>query len=337
MAETKIEWCSIPRPGRFVARRPFSTDGGLAAEEDDVFRLEDPSVSARLLELGLVRPDMRPGYTFNPWWGCVEADGRGGDALSPACLNCYAAAFSRRVGWSGQGSKPELWGRDSPRRPATSSYWLEPEAWNAEATEAGEVRAVFCASMGDVAEDRRDLDEARGKLWDLIARTPALVWLLLTKRPLELGRMVPWSGRPWPDNVWFGVTVESAPYLSRVEEALREDAPVHFVSHEPALGDVDFAPVLGSRRGLVRWLIVGSESGSSARPVPLERAEGVVAQARAAGAAPFVKQLDGALLGLGRKGHAVKELDRLPAHLRVRDFPPLPPPPHPAQTSILQA
>jgi hypothetical protein len=71
---------------------------------------------------------------------------------------------------------------------------------------------VFCASMADVFEARDDLNPYRARLWDLIEATPALDWLLLTKRPEEgeetdaLGRELaleclarhddrkPWSG-----------------------------------------------------------------------------------------------------------------------------------------------
>ena len=41
--------------------------------------------------------------TFNPWWGCHK--------VSPACKNCYAESFSKRVG-------QRVWGADAPRRPA---------------------------------------------------------------------------------------------------------------------------------------------------------------------------------------------------------------------------
>ena len=57
----------------------------------------------------------------------------------------------------------------------------------------------------------------------------------------------------------------------------------------------------------------------------LDRARRMVDQARAAGAAAFVKQLDAGLLSLGPRGRAVKTLDLLPLGLRVREWPtPLP-------------
>ena len=54
--------------------------------------------------------------------------------------------------------------------------------------------------MADVFEDRDDLDPLRERLWALMAETPNLDGLLLTKRHEYVARMVPWD-RSWPDNV----------------------------------------------------------------------------------------------------------------------------------------
>jgi protein gp37 len=175
--------------------------------------------------------------------------------------------------------------------------------------------------MADVGEDHPALVPHRNRLWSLIPRTPNLLWLLLTKRPIELLSMVPWAPGRWPHNVWLGVTVESPAYLWRAKEALKARASVTFVSHEPALEPVDFRPVLGP--GKVEWLIVGTEQtySSRARATPNELAADVISQCREKGVHPFVKQLDAGLLQLGRKGEVVSDLEKLPPHLRVREWP----------------
>ena len=147
MAESSIEWVSTPR-----------ANGGRA-----------------------------PGYTFNPWWGCVE--------VSPGCAHCYARTFSKRVGSA-------KWGKDETRRFFGDSHWNEPRKWNAAAAEMGERRKVFCASMADVFEDRADLGSQRARLFALIEETPHLDWLLLTKRPQNVRSMVPlrWLDA-WPASV----------------------------------------------------------------------------------------------------------------------------------------
>jgi protein gp37 len=250
-----------------------------------------------------------PGYSFNPWWGCWK--------ISHACKACYADTFATRIGMA------DLWERNGRRRFFGDKHWNEPLRWNAKAAALNEHHAVFCASMADVGEDHPALVPHRNRLWDLIARTPNLLWLLLTKRPVELLSMVPWALGQWPSTVWLGVTVESPAYLWRAHEALKARASVTFVSHEPALEPVDFRPVLG--RGKVEWLIVGTEQthASKARTTPNELAANVIAQCRETGARPFVKQLDAGLLQLGRKGEVVSDLDKLPPHLRVREWPDL--------------
>jgi protein gp37 len=199
-------------------------------------------------------------YTFNPWWGCSR--------VSAACDYCYAEAWAKRFG--------VLWGDDQERRPASDNYWREPLKWNRKAENAGVRRRVFCASMADVFEDKPGLDVPRTRLYRLILETPWLDWLLLTKRPENIRRMVPvaWLDLPhptgtapgsWPANVWVGTTAENQRYAAlRLRHLLEVPAPVRFLSYEPALGPLDLKLWLG--HGL-DWVIAGGESGPHARPL----------------------------------------------------------------------
>src|SRR4051812_42185869 len=117
-------------------------------------------------------------HTFNPWWGCTK--------VSPACNNCYAELWAKRMGH-------KIWGGTAPRRFFTDAHWKGPLVWNEEAQAKGERERVFCASMADVFERRAELNPYRERLWALIAETPWLDWLLLTKRPQNIGGMVPWE------------------------------------------------------------------------------------------------------------------------------------------------
>ena len=125
-------------------------------------------------------------HTFNPWWGCSK--------VSPACTHCYAETLTNRFGGA-------IWGVKGKRRFFGDAHWNEPTTWNKEAQRKKTRFRVFCASMSDVFEDRRDLDAERVKLWALIEKTKYLDWLLLTKRPEAVQKLVPW-GEQWPDNVW---------------------------------------------------------------------------------------------------------------------------------------
>jgi protein gp37 len=216
-------------------------------------------------------------HTFNPWWGCTK--------VSPACKYCYAETWAKRVGMA-------LWGPRSPRRFFSDAHWREPLKWNREAENEGERRRVFCASMADVFEARRELDEWRDRLWGLIAETPMLDWLLLTKRPERIGRCVPW-GDDWPRNVWLGTTAENQRWADkRLPQLLRHpQAAVLFISAEPLLGFLDMRPYLSApgRRG-IDWVIAGGESGAKARPMNPEWARDLRDQCTAAGAKFHFKQ-----------------------------------------------
>jgi protein gp37 len=185
-------------------------------------------------------------HTFNPWWGCTKVPG------DPACHHCYAEAFSRRLGL-------KVWGQAKDRRFFGDKHWNEPLKWNRKAAEEGVRRRVFCASMSDVFEDRPDLEAARARLWDLIAATPWLDWLLLTKRPENIARMLTLRER---DNVWLGTTVVTAEWAAkRIPALLQNEAAVRFLSCEPLVEALDLSPWIDR----LDWVIVGAESGGKSR------------------------------------------------------------------------
>ncbi len=66
----------------------------------------------------------------------------------------------------------------------------------------------------------------------------------------------------WPDNVWAGVTVESANYYGRLDDLRRVPAAIRYVSVEPMLGPMPDFPLEG-----IDWIILGGESGPGARPM----------------------------------------------------------------------
>jgi protein gp37 len=146
--------------------------------------------------------------------------------------------------------------------------------------------------MADVFERRQELDPWRQRLWKLIADTPHLDWLLLTKRPQNVIKMVPraWLEN-WPPNVWVGTTVEDQRYAKkRLQYLLRIPAAVRFVSCEPLLGPINLAPHLGHGEGMVNWVIAGGESGAGCRPSDPEWFRDLRDQCVAAGVPFFFKQ-----------------------------------------------
>lgn len=278
-------------------------------------------------------------HTFNPWWGCVE--------VSPACDNCYARELAvNRWGF-------EVWGKDAPRRFFTQKHWNEPIKWDKAAEQAGERHRVFCASMADVFENRRDLDVWREKLYALIENTPNLDWMLLTKREKAIRKLLPkaWIQSPRA-NVWLGVTAENQRRANeRIPVLLDIPAVVHWISAEPLLGAIDFSPwikgyehdvthdrldapdgaIVGGeervgnvwhRRKGIDWVIVGGESGDSPRRMDPAWANDIREQCERGNVAYHFKQ-KGRLLAaeLGCKDREGKDLSEWPAEFQIQEFP----------------
>ena len=214
------------------------------------------------------------GHTHNEWWGCSSTAGAG-------CAACYAAALDKRTGGNffGIGTSPRLT-KDANRN--------KPYAWNRAASASGVRKRVFCGSMMDFF-DKNAPAGARDGLWKKISETPALDWLVLTKRPSNVPKMLPADWNGGYHNVWLGVTVEDRKSgLRRLEMLKGLPAMVKFASVEPLiedLGDVSFSGI--------DWVIVGGESGSSPRPMKREWAENVLAAARRDGCSVFFKQWGG--------------------------------------------
>jgi protein gp37 len=213
-------------------------------------------------------------HTFNPWLGCTK--------VSPGCDHCYAEAWSKRSGLV-------TWG-NSPRRRTTELYWRGPAKWNAAADEFerihGRRQRVFCASLGDVFDNQVE-PRWRVDLFELIAKCPRLDWLLLTKRPQNIVKMLP---SDWGDgyrNVWLGITAEDQKHFDQRWPHLRRvRAIVKFISYEPALGPLRL-PLKGP---FPNWLISGGESGGGARRMKPQWVRDIVVECRRAGVALFHKQ-----------------------------------------------
>lgn len=237
-------------------------------------------------------------HTFNPWWGCVN--------VSPGCDNCYAEAFAKRVG-------QDVWGKDCARRFFGDKHWAEPLKWQGR---------VFCASMADVFEMNHSLDLERVRLWKLIDETPDLTWQLLTKRPENVPRLVPWHWMDggWPENVWLGTTVEDQTRANlRVPRLLKVPAPVRFLSCEPLLERVTLAERLWE--GGIGWVIVGGESGPRHRLFDPEWARVIRDDCAEFNVPFFFKQVGGRTPTAGGDeldGVRCKQFPTTPAALRHR-------------------
>lgn len=203
-----------------------------------------------------------------------------------------AVADSTSIEWFDSSFNPWLGGPGNPR--VRTSAWRKPLTWNknadAFAAEHGRRQRVFCASLADVFDNAVD-PQWRADLYNLIAATPNLDWLLLTKRIGNVLNMVLFHWKQpggWPSNIWLGATVCNQEEADRdIPKLLAVPARVRFLSVEPMLGPVDirlFTRCPGRKNGPrplsfgcghelvglpctgVDWVIAGGESGPNARP-----------------------------------------------------------------------
>lgn len=211
-------------------------------------------------------------HTFNPWIGCTKVSttcsGGGG------CDHCYAEHETPVRVLRARGI--ETWGAKAARQRTSEANWKKPKAWNAAHAEFfaqhGRRQRVFCASLADVFDNAAP-DAWRADLFQLIADTPYLDWLLLTKRIGNAAGMLPyyWAAL---SNVWLGATVVNQAEVDRdIPKLLAVPARVRFLSIEPMLGPISLDAAFWSyngpehiRRGLLHWVIAGGESGPQARP-----------------------------------------------------------------------
>jgi protein gp37 len=210
-------------------------------------------------------------HTLNPWVGCTK--------VSPGCDHCYAEGWAKRTK-----DGAALW--QGERRRTTAENWRKPLKWNKQAEAEGRRYRVFCASLADVFDNQVSW-EWRKDLWLLIKETPHLDWLLLTKRPQNIAKMLPPSwGNGW-HNVWLGASTENREEMLRRGRALKTiPAAVHFWSAEPLLEDLGTIPA----DIMPSWIIAGGESGPGARPMHPDWARSLRDQCASAGVAFFMKQ-----------------------------------------------
>jgi protein gp37 len=200
--------------------------------------------------------------TWNPVTGCTK--------LSTGCAHCYAETMAHRLRAMGvdkyaNGFTPTLH-EDTLGEPLK---WKQPHT-------------IFVCSMADLFHEIVPFSFI-DKVMDAIRQTHYHRYQILTKRANRMAEYFAQS--VIPDNVWLGVTVESATAKSRIDSLRVLDASIRFLSCEPLvedLGEIDLTNI--------DWIIVGGESGVQARPMKPEWVRSILKQADEQGVAFFFKQ-----------------------------------------------
>lgn len=212
--------------------------------------------------------------TWNPVTGC--------DRVAEGCDNCYALALAKRLKAMGA-AKYQKDGNPLTSGPgfAVTTHpqaLAQPYSWRSP-------KVVFVNSMSDLFHAKVTLDFIRD-VFDVIRETPQHTYQALTKRAHRMARVA--DHLDWPDNLWMGVSVESADVVDRIDHLRVTPAATRFLSCEPLL-----TPLLGLDLSDIDWVIVGGESGPRARHIDGAWVEDIRDQCAAAGVPFFFKQWGG--------------------------------------------
>ena len=234
--------------------------------------------------------------TWNPTTGC--------DRTSPGCDHCYALTLARRLKAMGN-PKYQV---DGDPRTSGHGFGLTlhrehldvPKRWSAP-------RTIFVNSMSDLFHPAVP-DSFINDVFAVICDTPRHTYQLLTKRSKRLAALA--ETLAWPDNLWMGVSVESARYKFRIDDLRETPAAIKFLSIEPLLAPVGKLDLNG-----IKWVIVGGESGPKARPVEYKWIVDIRDQCIANGIPFFFKQWGGRTPKSGGRELDGREWDEIPGSL----------------------
>lgn len=241
-------------------------------------------------------------HTANLWHGCTK--------VHEGCDNCYAETLAKRWG-------NDIWGNDKPRK-EIKSFFNDLDKYQKLAKEANEIHRVFVGSMMDIFEKPMPLVNAKGEpntnedtgnlrfqFFYRIDRGdyPNLMFLLLTKRPSNINKMIfeSWKTEP-PKNVMFGTSPVNQQTFDTLTRHLLEVNGLRFLSVEPQLDKIELNDLKG-----IDWIIQGGESGHHKRPFNLEWARKMKAECSILNIPYFFKQID--------------KIQEIPIDLQVRMFP----------------
>lgn len=224
--------------------------------------------------------------TWNWATGCAK--------ISDGCNNCYMFREYPRL--KRFGFPTYQWTPDQLH--IHENVLQKPFEWKSP-------RMIFTNSMSDFFHEKipfKFLD----KVIDVIKTTPQHTYQVLTKRSW---RMMKYGERigMFPDNVWLGVTVESAPYKFRIEHLRKTKARIRFLSVEPLI-----APIGKLDLTNIQWVIAGGESGPSHRPCRVEWIRDVRDQCTSASVPFFFKQWGGVRPKSGGRQLDGREWDEFP-------------------------
>lgn len=226
--------------------------------------------------------------TWNPMTGCTK--------VSAGCDNCYAERFAERF-------------RNVPGHPFATGFDLtlrwerldQPLLWRRS-------RMIFVNSMSDLFHKdvpRNFVD----RVFDTMERATWHTFQVLTKRSSRMRNYLRdrYGNGRGPKHIWCGVSVEDRRAKSRIAHLQAAPAGLRFLSIEPLIGAIGEIDLKG-----IDWVIVGGESGPSARLMHPDWARHIRQQCEEQGAAFFFKQWGGLRPKSGGRSLDGREWNEIP-------------------------
>ncbi len=203
--------------------------------------------------------------TWNPVTGCTK--------ISPGCQHCYAERLSHRLQAMGNYNY-----RNDFDVTLQEQMLQLPFSWKRP-------HRVFVNSMSDLFHEEVPV-EYIARVFEVMKQAHWHQFQVLTKRSEKLQQLAPTL--VWADNIWMGVSVETKPYLYRIDHLRQTSAAVKFISFEPLLESLSAVDLQG-----INWAIVGGESGPGARPMERSWVVEILQACRQAHIPFFFKQWGG--------------------------------------------
>jgi len=178
--------------------------------------------------------------TWNPSAGCTK--------ISSGCKNCYAETMAIRLKAMGiEGYENGFEFNVVTKRLNEPLLRKKPSIF-------------FVNSMSDLFHENMPYEYLE-QIFNVIKKTPYHTYQILTKRAENMYKYL--VNKEIPKNIWLGVTVENKMHgLPRIDKLRQLNASVRFLSIEPLLEDLGELNLKN-----IDWVIVGGESGNSARPM----------------------------------------------------------------------
>lgn len=229
---------------------------------------------------------------------------------SPGCAHCWAIPWTWRlahnpstqeyrgavekVALADQGAKLRVGAGEPGSLQWTGAILLLESHLDWPQKRWRQPQKIFVSNMGDLF-DQDVPDDFIERVFRTMLAAPQHTYQILTKEPGRLVSLIPrlsalieaagGSAPEWPQNWWFGVSVENPAWYWRIRELIKVPAAVHYISAEPLL-----KPLAGIPLQHIEWVIAGCESGAGARPMDEAWVESLLDETKKVGAAFFYKQ-----------------------------------------------